>query len=442
MNGLTQALSSYNAPMNSPTLKIIENLAEIPAVEWDVLAGGDPFLSHAYLYALQASGCATAQFGWQAQFITLWQDGCLSGAMPLYLKMNSYGEHVFDFAWAQAYQQHGLRYYPKLVCTVPFTPVTGARFLVAPGADAGEVRGMLLRCALELAKDFTLSPSPSPASMRGDDEGTLTPTLEEQLASRLSPQADKSVVISHQGRGSNAVSSLHCLFLNEADTQVAQAQGMMLRQDVQFHWTNGGYRDFDDYLAALSRDKRKRIKQERRKVQESGVVLQCVTGEHATREQWDFFAECYAHTRQLHHSPPALNADFFRRIGAALPGNTLLVIASREGRMIASALNLFTADTLYGRSWGAFEFHSGLHFEACYYQAIEFCIARGIKTFEGGAGGEHKLARGFLPVTTHSAHWLAHPEFARAVEDYLQRETSAISHYVDELNERSPFKQA
>ncbi len=384
--------------MDAPTLKIIEDLAEIPAADWDVLAGDDPFLSHAYLYALQASGCTTAQFGWQAQFITLWQDGRLLGAMPLYLKMNSYGEHVFDFAWAQAYQQHGLSYYPKLVCTVPFSPVTGARFLVAPGADANEVRGRLLRGALELAKD-----------------------------------AD--------------VSSLHCLFLNEADTQVAQAQGMMLRQDVQFHWhnrvdsENRRYRDFDDYLAALSRDKRKRIKQERRKVQESGVTLQSVTGEHATAEQWAFFAACYTHTRQLHHSPPALNTDFFQRIGTALPGNTLLVVASREGRMIASALNLFTADTLYGRSWGTFEFHSGLHFEACYYQAIEFCIARGIKTFEGGAGGEHKLARGFLPVTTHSAHWLAHPEFARAVEDYLQRETSAISHYVDELNERSPFKQ-
>lgn len=412
--------------MDAPTLKIIEDLADISATNWDALAGGDPFLSHAYLYALQASGCATAQFGWQAQFITLWQDGRLLGAMPLYLKMNSYGEHVFDFAWSQAYQQHGLRYYPKLVCTVPFTPVTGARFLVAPGADAGEVRGVLLRGALGLAKGAALSEDGSLA-----EDSTLTRDATPSLALPLPRGGDGS-----------RVSSLHCLFLNEADMQVAQAQGMMLRQDVQFHWHNAGYRDFDDYLAALSRDKRKRIKQERRKVQESGVTLQCVTGEHATPEQWAFFAACYAHTRQMHHSPPALNADFFQRIGAALPKNTLLVIASREGRMIASALNLFTADTLYGRSWGAFEFHSGLHFEACYYQAIEFCIARGIKTFEGGAGGDHKLARGFLPMTTHSAHWLAHPEFARAVEDYLQRETCAISNYVDELNERSPFKQA
>jgi hypothetical protein len=403
----------YNGRMNAPTLKIIEDLADISAADWDALSGNDPFLSHAYLYALQQSGCATAQFGWQAQYLTLWQDGRLLGAMPLYLKMNSYGEHVFDWAWADAYHRHGLRYYPKLVCTVPFTPVTGARLLTAPSEDGDKVRALLLRCALEYARDFTLSPTPSPASVRGEHAG---------------------------------VSSLHCLFLNEADTREAQAQGMMLRQDVQFHWQNSvhlqnrGYRDFDEFLAALSRDKRKRIKQERRKVQEAGIQLQCVTGDVATVEQWAFFASCYAHTRQIHHSPPALNDDFFQRIGAALPHNTLLVIAAREGRPIASALNIVTRDVLYGRSWGTFEFHSGLHFETCYYQAIEFCIARGIRTFEGGAQGEHKLARGFLPVTTRSAHWLAHPEFARAVENYLQRETDAISEYVDELNDRSPFK--
>ncbi len=377
--------------MNSPALKIIGDLAEIPAAQWDALAGNDPFLSHAYLHALQESGCATAQFGWQARFITLWQGRRLLGAMPFYLKMNSYGEHVFDFAWAEAYQRNGLRYYPKLVCTVPFTPVTGRRLL----ADTPEVKSLLLKCALEYA---------------GDGAGM-------------------------------GVSSLHCLFLDEADTREAQSRGMMLRQDVQFHWRNPGYLDFDEYLAALSRDKRKRIKQERRRVQEAGITLQCVTGEHATREQWAFFASCYAHTRQTHHSPPALNDDFFLRIGATMPEQTLLVIASREGRMIASALNLFTGDVLYGRSWGAFEYHPGLHFEACYYQAIEFCIARNIRTFEGGAQGEHKLARGFLPVTTRSAHWLAHPQFSRAVENYLQQETGAILEYVDELNERSPFRR-
>jgi len=380
---------NLSSQKSSPVLRIIEDLAEIPEADWDALAGNDPFVTHAYLYALQQSGCATAQFGWQAQFLTFWQDGRLLGGMPLYLKMNSYGEHVFDWAWADAYHRHGLHYYPKLVCTVPFTPVTGPRLL----AKSDEVRAMLLDAALRFAKEA-------------------------------------------------GVSSLHCLFLNEADTLEAQSRGMMLRQDVQFHWQNHDYKDFDDFLAALSRDKRKRIKQERRKVQEAGIELQCVTGENATAEQWTFFSSCYAHSRQIHQSPPALNQDFFRRIGAALPHNTLLVIASRDGKMIASALNIVTGDVLYGRSWGTFEFHSGLHFETCYYQAIEFCIARGIRIFEGGAQGEHKLARGFLPVTTRSAHWLAHPEFARAIENYLERETGAISEYMDQLNDRSPFKRA
>lgn len=378
--------------MNSPTLKIIENLAQIPAAQWDLLAGNDPFLSHAYLFALQESGCATAQFGWQAQFITLWQDDSLLGAMPLYLKMNSYGEHVFDWAWADAYHRHGLHYYPKLVCTVPFTPVTGSRLMVRPGEQANELRAQLLGYALQFARDAE-------------------------------------------------VSSLHCLFMDDTDIRHAQMLGMMLRQDVQFHWQNPGYRDFDEFLAALSRDKRKRIKQERRKVREAGIQLQCITGDVATVEQWAFFASCYAHSRQIHHSPPALNEEFFQRIGATLPHNTLLVIATREGRPIASALNIVTNDALYGRSWGAFEFHSGLHFETCYYQAIEFCITRKIKKFEGGAQGEHKLARGFMPVTTRSAHWLAHPQFALAVENYLLQETDAISEYVGELNDRSPFKQ-
>ena len=377
--------------MQALTLKIVEDLADIPVAQWDALAGKDPFLSHAYLYALQESGCATARFGWQTQYITLWSGYRLQGAMPLYLKMNSYGEHVFDFAWADSYHRNGLSYYPKLVCTVPFAPVTGMRLLAATGPESDEVRALLLRYALQFAKDA-------------------------------------------------GVSSLHCLFLNESDASEAQGQGMMLRQDVQFHWRNPGYRDFEDFLEALSRDKRKRIRQERRKVKEAGIQLQCITGVDATPDEWAFFASCYAHTRKLHHSPPALNADFFHRIGAALPHNTLLVIATRDGKPIASALSIVTDDVLYGRSWGTFEFHSGLHFETCYYQAIELCIARGIKVFEGGAQGEHKLARGFLPVATHSAHWLAQPQFARAVEDYLEMEGDAISEYVDELNERSPFK--
>ena len=380
--------------MNSPTLRIFENLADIPVAQWDALAGDDPFLSHAYLHALQQSGCTVGKLGWHAQYITIWEDERLLGAMPLYIKTNSFGEFVFDWAWADAYQRHGLRYYPKLVCTVPFTPVTGKRLLVSAANSpqaSNELRALLLGHALKFAKE-------------------------------------------------SGVSSLHCLFADEEDMQVMQAQGMLLRNDVQFHWQNPGYRDFDEFLSALTRDKRKRIKQERRKVKEAGIELQCVTGENATEAQWSFFSECYAHTRRQRNSPPALNAEFFHRLGATMQRQTLLVIATLEGRPIASALNFSTESTLYGRSWGALEYHPCLHFETCYYQAIEFCIARKIKVFEGGAQGEHKLARGFLPVTTQSAHWLAHPEFSRAVENYLQQETSAISEYVGELNNRSPFK--
>lgn len=375
--------------MSQPTLKIIENLADISAADWDALAGESPFLSHAFFYALQESGCASPQFGWKAQFITLWQDDKLVAAMPLYLKMNSYGEHVFDFAWADAYRQHGLRYYPKLVCAIPFTPISGRRLL----AESADLREMLLSCALQYAQDV-------------------------------------------------GVSSLHCLFLNEADVQEALAQGMMLRQDVQFHWKNQGYRNFDDFLDTLSRDKRKRIRQERRKVKEAGIEFSCITGDSATAEQWAFFASCYLHTLRQYNSPHQLNEEFFQRIGAALPQHTLLVMATRDGQPIASALNYIGKETLYGRSWGTFEFHSGLHFETCYYQAIEFCIARGIKIFEGGAQGEHKLARGFLPTNTYSAHWLAHPQFSRAVDNYLKQEADAVSEYLAELNQRSPFKGA
>lgn len=382
--------------MNTPTLKIVEDLAEIPAAQWDALTEGDPFTSHAWLYALQASGCATEAQGWLPQHLTMWQPGNQDGdrlvaAMPLYVKMNSYGEHVFDFAWADAYQRNGLHYYPKLVCTVPFTPVSGRRLLALPDEQAAWHRGLLLGSALRFARDI-------------------------------------------------GVSSLHCLFLDEAEAQLAANNGMMLRHDVQFHWHNAGYRDFEDYLAALSRDKRKRIRQDRRRVKDAGIELRCISGEDASEDDWAFFASCYAHTRVTHHSPPALNEDFFRRIGRDLPQHMLLVIAYRAGKPIASALDIVDGTTLYGRSWGSFEYHSGLHFEACFYQAIEYCIARGIVTFEGGAGGEHKLARGFLPVTTTSAHWLARPEFARAVEDYLQRETEAVAEYVDELQGHSPFR--
>ena len=368
--------------------KIIENLADIPASQWDALAGDHPFLSHAFFLALQESGCATSQTGWRAQFLTLWQDGQLAGAMPLYQKTHSWGEFVFDWAWAEAYQRHGLDYYPKWLSAVPFTPATGPRLLAA----TAEVRKALIRAALTLARE-------------------------------------------------SGASSLHCLFPDQAQAREMAQEGLMLRRGVQFHWRNPGYAAFEDYLAAMSHDKRKRIRQERRKVHEAGIRFERLRGRQITAPHWAFFHRCFSHTFRQHRSPLPLNLDFFERIGAAMPDHLLLVIATRNGEPIAAALNFHNRHTLYGRSWGALEYHPGLHFETCYYQAIEFCIEQGIALFEGGAQGEHKLARGFLPETTWSAHWLAQPEFARAVEDFLDHEGRSLDDYVENLNASSPFRR-
>jgi predicted N-acyltransferase len=378
-------------------LRIVEDLADISAAQWNALraaasldapAGDNPFLAYEFLRALQDSGCATPATGWRAQFLTRWQDDRLIGALPLYVKSHSWGEFVFDWAWAEAYERHGLNYYPKLISAVPFTPVAGARLL----AESDAVRAELIAAALQLAKDA-------------------------------------------------GASSLHCLFPTEKQALEMQAQGMLLRKGVQFHWQNPGYVDFAAYLSGMRRDKRKKIHQERRRVNDAGIRFEHLRGEHITPEHWRFFMRCYARTHVQFNSPQALNLDFFQRVGASMPQNILLIIALKADQPIASALNFFDDHALYGRSWGTLEYHDGLHFETCYYQAIEFCIANRIATFEGGAQGEHKLARGFLPVTTWSAHWLAHPRFSSAVADFLQRESGGIERYVDELNENSPFKR-
>ena len=369
-------------------IKVIDNLADIPAAQWDELAENNPFLKHAYLSALQQTGCASPQTGWDTQFITLWEADKLVGGMPLYFKTHSYGEFVFDWAWADAYQRHGLRYYPKLVCSVPFTPATGPRLL----AKTATARAELLRAALQLAQE-------------------------------------------------SGVSSLHLLFPYESQAQEMHAQGLMLRRGVQLHWHNANYADMEAYLASMRRDKRKKINQERRKVSDAGITFQHLRGENISTEQWEFFVRCYQHTHVQYNSPQPLNLDFFLRIGAAMPEHILLIIAMRNGEPIAGAINFYNHDTLFGRSWGALEYHPGLHFETCYYQAIDFCIQNKIALFEGGAQGEHKLARGFLPSTTWSAHWLAHPQFSRAIEEFLQREAGGVEQYMDELNDSSPFKR-
>jgi predicted N-acyltransferase len=369
--------------------RVLDSLGEVSASEWDALAGDHPLLSHAFLHALHETGCAADAAGWSPAYITLWQGEQLAAAMPLYSKDHSYGEYVFDWAWADAYERHGMRYYPKLLSAIPFTPATGPRLL----ARSPELRQRLIEVALGLAR--------------------------EQRAS-----------------------SLHVLFPPHEEALELEAQGMLLRSGVQFHWRNPGYRDFDDFLSQLSHDKRKKIKQERRRVREAGVELIRLDGREASTAQWDFFYRCYTRTYREHHSTPYLNRKLFERLATTMPGNVMLVIGMLEGKPICAALNLHNAHTLYGRYWGSMQFVTGLHFETCYYQAIEFCIARGIGLFEGGAQGKHKLARGFLPERTYSAHWLAHPQFARAVEEFLNREMRGIAGYVNELNDHNPYKNA
>ena len=372
---------------DTPTVKVLDTLGGVEPAAWNALCGGHPFLRHEFLHALHETGCARERTGWTPRYLTLWQARALIGAMPLYLKAHSYGEYVFDWAWADAYHRNGLEYYPKLLGAVPFSPVTGPRLLAREAAT----RSALIEAALQLAQD---------------------------------------------------TSSLHVLFPPESEAEEMKARGMLLRRSVQFHWENRGYATFEDFLGELASAKRKKIRQERRRVAESGVTLRRLVGSEIGEDHWAFFVRCYNNTYREHQSSPYLSLPFFRRIGAALPEHVLLVVAEQDGRPVASALNLFSATTLYGRYWGCVAHVPMLHFEACYYQAIEFCIERGIGLFEGGAQGEHKLSRGFMPVQTCSVHWLKHSQFAGAVERFLARETNAMDRYVDELNERSPFRRS
>ena len=366
-------------------LRVVESLAGVPAAQWNALAAGNPFLRHEFLGALLDTGCASARTGWQPQFLLLDREGVLAGAAPLFVKSHSRGEYVFDWAWADAYARAGLAYYPKLVCAVPFTPVRGPRLLAADEA----AREALAAAALAAAREF---------------------------------------------------SSLHVLFAPQAEAALLERQGMLLRRTVQFHWANDGYADFEAFLARLSHQRRKNIRQERRRVREAGVTFRWLEGAAIGARDWEFFYRCYARTYAAHGNRPYLSLEFFQRIGAAMPENLVLVQAERGGAPIAAALDVRDGQALYGRYWGALEHVPLLHFEACYYQGIEYAIARGLARFEGGAQGEHKLFRGLMPVETLSAHWLAHPRFARAVEDYLAREAQGIAQYVNELHEHTPFK--
>ena len=381
--------------------ELLDAVGALPASEWDELAqatpGTTPFQRHAWLSALERSGCVGAGTGWQPVVLTLRDGGNqLAAACALYVKSHSYGEYVFDWAWARAYAEQGLPYYPKLLLAVPFTPVGGAKLL---GRDA-TARKALLRHILAIARR-------------------------------------------------SGFSSLHALFLDPQEARWAEEFKLLPRTTIQFHWRNppregaAPWTDFDAFLASLRHDKRKKIRQEQRQVRDAGVVFRILQGTEITQADWAFFIRCYDTTYALHGSSPYLNHAFFQTIGKDMPAHCLLFKAERDGEPIASSLVLLDPQTriAYGRYWGAIEHVPALHFDACYYQPIAWCLEHGYTTFEGGAQGEHKMARGLQPVATQSAHWLAHPQFARAVEGYLERESTALADHQLSLQERLPFKE-
>jgi predicted N-acyltransferase len=378
--------------------RVVDDMRAVDPRAWDALlaqqASPTPFLQHAYLSALRETGCAMPQTGWQMLVLLLEDESGLAGAAPLYVKSHSYGEYVFDWAWADAYRRHGLRYYPKLIAAVPFTPVPGTRLL----ATDATARRALARGIRQVAAE--------------------------------------------QGW-----SSAHALFVDEADHQALAEEGWMIRQGVQFHWQQPADKplhDFDALLASLQRHKRKNILQEQRRVREAGVRFRAVPGPLINDSQWDFFHHCYTLTYQAHGSTPYLNRAFFAAMAEKMPQNWVMFIAERDMQPIAASLVAVDPERriAYGRYWGCTQFVPHLHFDACYYQPLAWCLANGFQRFEGGAQGEHKMARGLLPVPTHSAHWIADERFASAVDDFLAREGAGMAGYLDELRDRTPFKRS
>lgn len=373
-------------------IDVTESLSDVAPGEWDALVGDDhPFLRHAFLSALERTGCVGGDSGWEPQFLLARRGDKLVGAVPLYLKQHSYGEYVFDWAWASAHERMGLAYYPKLVVAAPFTPATGSRLLIGDTPDADSVADALI--------DAT-----------------------ESQAQRL------------------AASSVHWLFTSRTDCMRLENRGLMTRLGCQFHWHNRGYRTFDDFLAGFAADKRKKVKRERRYVREAGVEMEIVTGAEASGDHWDTFYAFYLATAEKHGAIPYLNRSFFHALGRGLGRQVVLVLARAGQHYVAGALNLRGKETLYGRYWGTLADYHSLHFETCYYQAIEYCIAQGLSRFEAGAQGEHKIARGFLPATTYSAHWLRDATLRRAVADFLARERRGMVADMDGLGSHSPFK--
>jgi predicted N-acyltransferase len=380
------------------SVKIVPSIAEIDAAQWDACANPDPqvfnpFVSHAFLKALEESRTVGRTTGWVPRHLVVEDErGAVAAAAPAYFKSHSQGEYVFDHGWADAYEQAGGRYYPKLQIAVPFTPVPGPRFLVKPGPQAFADEQLLAAAAIEVARQGGLS-------------------------------------------------SVHLTFLAGDTAARLTALGFLVRTGQQFHWQNRGYTSFDDFLATLASRKRKAVRKERQTALAPGIEIEFVTGREITEAHWDAMFAFYMDTGNRKWGRPYLNRAFFSEIGRTMPERVLLVMAKRAGRYIAGALNLIGGDCLYGRYWGAIEHHPALHFEICYYQAIDFAIRQGLARVEAGAQGEHKLARGYLPIQTYSAHWIAEPSLRRAVARFLRQEREMIAQYGADLTEHGPYRK-
>jgi len=404
------------------TLEAVSSISQIPVEDWDACANPvpdpdcldrldtlappsspnnscaglkysyNPFVSHAFLSALEASGSACARTGWGPRHLLARRDGTIAGIVPCYLKSHSQGEYVFDRGWADAYERAGGHYYPKLQASVPFTPATGPRLLIRDDVDKHEIGTMLASGLVALC------------------------------------EATKA-------------SSAHVTFAREAEWKLLAKHGFLQRTDQQFHWHNQGYRSFDDFLATLNSRHRKAIKRERRDALANGITIHALNGSDITEDAWDAFFAFYMETGSRKWGRPYLTRAFFSLIGESMANDVLLIMARRNNRWIAGAINFIGSDTLFGRNWGAIEHHPFLHFEVCYYQAIDFAISRGLKTVEAGAQGEHKIARGYLPQTTYSAHYIADPGLRRAISEYLKRERAYVAEAARELTEAGPFRK-
>ncbi|HEY8159305.1 MAG TPA: GNAT family N-acetyltransferase [Methylobacter sp.] len=375
-------------------VKQIDSMTQVDCAAWNRLAGDAyPFLRHEFLSALEQSGSVSAQTGWEPAHLLVMDDDELVAFMPLYLKRHSWGEYVFDHQWAQAYRQQGIDYYPKWLTAIPFTPCQGARIVSKAAADSLEIMQLLL--------DFI---------------------------KQLSDKRD--------------VSSWHCLFPTEPQTELLRSLGLSIREGVQFHWFNRGYHDFDDYLQTLNAGKRKMIKRERRRIKEQGVSLLRIAGPDVSELQWRAFFRFYTMTYLKRGSQPYLNLAFFQQLAATMAEQLLLVLAVKDDNIIAAALSFIGEDTLYGRYWGCDEEYDSLHFEVCYYQGLDYCIEHGLKRFDSGAQGEHKISRGFEPITTYSAHWIKDARFAKAIKRFLAGEQEIMRLYKQDAATYLPFKQS